>query len=305
VFEKRYKNDVPMIASITVACTFLLVVVALVGYENYVRRRDEKVTIVAAVAGGIVSSLFPSEIRTLLFEPTGENRSDNVSNLKKKSPHTLESKPIACFFPDTTVLFADIAGFTAWSALRPPQQVFMLLETLFGRLDRIARRLGVYKVETIGDCYVAVTGLPDPQPLHAVIITQFAILCSREMKDFATKMKSKLGDSTQQLSMRFGLHSGPVTAGVLRGERSRFQLFGETVNIAALLEKTGLRDRIHVSNATAGYLIQNGKELWLRRRAQPVTAKGGRQIQTYWIEITDNDDSEVIEFSTKDEGGHS
>jgi class 3 adenylate cyclase len=285
-FESRYKTRVPMLASISVACAFLLVVGALAGYENFVRKRDNKVTIAAAVTGGIVSSLFPSSIRTMMFDHTCDDRTEFTH---RGSPWSEESRPIACLFPDTTILYADIAGFTAWSSSRPPEQVFILLETIFRRFDRIAHRLGVYKVETIGDCYVAVTGLPDPQPLHAVIMTEFAVECLQQIKQVIKKIGQKLGAGTQDLSMRFGLHSGPVTAGVLRGDRSRFQLFGETVNIASHIEHTGVRDRIHVSSATAGYLIDAGKGSWLRRRADSVMAEGGGWIQTYWIEMEDGD----------------
>lgn len=83
-------------------------------------------------------------------------------------------------------------------------------------------------METIGDSYVAVTGLPEPQPEHAVIMTRFARDCKVKMSEVTRKLELTLGPGTQDLQMRFGLHSGPVTAGVLRGEKSRFQLFGDT-----------------------------------------------------------------------------
>ena len=70
--------------------------------------------------------------------------------------------PIADLFPETTIMFADISGFTAWSSEREPSQVFYLRETLCHAFDQLASRLGVFKVETIGDCYVAVTELSDP-----------------------------------------------------------------------------------------------------------------------------------------------
>jgi class 3 adenylate cyclase len=69
------------------------------------------------------------------------------------------TKPIADLFPNTTIMFADIAGFTAWSSVREPSQVFTLLETVYSAFDAIAKRRKVFKVETVGDCYVAVTGL--------------------------------------------------------------------------------------------------------------------------------------------------
>jgi class 3 adenylate cyclase len=78
--------------------------------------------------------------------------------------HKVSSRPIADLFPETTVMFADIVGFTAWSSTREPSQVFILLETLYGAFDAVAARRGVFKVETIGDSYVAVAGLPEARP---------------------------------------------------------------------------------------------------------------------------------------------
>ena len=83
--------------------------------------------------------------------------------------------------------------------------------------------------------------------------------------------------------MRFGLHSGPVTAGVLRGDKSRFQLFGDTVNTAARIESTGLKDRIHLSQETADLLKEAGKDKWLIPRTDLVHAKGKGEMKTYWL----------------------
>lgn len=120
----------------------------------------------------------------------------------------------------------------------------------------MAKKRGVFKVETIGDCYVgkhpnapsysvewiffythfvsddlfripAVTGLPKPRKDHAVAMVRFARDCREEMRKLTIVMSRTLGPGTEELCMRFGMNSGPVTAGVLRGEKSRFQLFGD------------------------------------------------------------------------------
>jgi class 3 adenylate cyclase len=93
----------------------------------------------------------------------------------------LTGSPIAELYPETTVLFADLAGFTSWSSTRQPTQVFTLLETLYGAFDAIAKQRGVFKVETIGDCYVAVVGLPTPRAHHAVVMARFAADCRAKM----------------------------------------------------------------------------------------------------------------------------
>jgi hypothetical protein len=86
--------------------------------------------------------------------------------------------------------------------------------------------------------------------------------------------------------VRFGLNSGPTTAGVLRGEKGRFQLFGDTVNTAARMESNGLPNRIQVSQSTADLLKADGKGHWLTLRQDLVNAKGKGLMQTYWCEPT-------------------
>ena len=99
-----------------------------------------------------------------------------------------------------------------------------LSSSLYRAFDEIAKKRRVFKVETVGDCYVAVTGLPDPRKDHAVSMARFARDCLFRTRALTKKLEVTLGPDTGDLAMRMGIHSGPVTAGVLRGERSRFQL---------------------------------------------------------------------------------
>lgn len=160
----------------------------------------------------------------------------------------------------------------------------MLLETIYGAFDRVAKRRHVFKVETIGDCYVAVTGIPRPQSKHALIMAKFAQECMIRLHDELERLsENQLGPSTRNLAMRCGLHSGPVTAGVLRGQKARFQLFGDTMNTAARMESTGQPHKIHVSQATADLLIDLGKGHWISKREDVIAVKGKGQMQTYWV----------------------
>jgi hypothetical protein len=101
--------------------------------------------------------------------------------------------------------------------------------------------------------------------------------------ELTRELEVVLGPDTGDLRMRVGLHSGEVTAGVLKGSKTRFQLFGDTMNMAARMEHNGARNRIQCSEETAALIRQAGKEHWVRPREDLVHAKGKGEVQTYWV----------------------
>lgn len=157
------------------------------------------------------------------------------------------------------------------------------LRTLYQSFDKIARKRRVYKVETVGDCYVAVCGLPEAREDHAVVICRFARDMLAKMNVLTKELEITLGPGTGELGLRIGIHSGPVTAGVLRGERARFQLFGDTMNTCSRLESTGQPNRIHTSKLTAQLLVSAGKEAWLEKVDTPSELKGKGLFQTFFV----------------------
>jgi hypothetical protein len=153
---------------------------------------------------------------------------------------------------------------------------------VFGGFDKIARRQGVCKIETVGDRYVAVSGLPDFQPDHASRMAQFAQKCVTMFYRCVAQLDLTLGPDTSDLKVRIGIHSGQVLAGVIRGERSRIQLFGDTVNIAAKMETSGRPGQIHISAQTAELLRSEKKQYYIEAADDLVVGAKGT-ISTYWL----------------------
>jgi hypothetical protein len=114
-------------------------------------------------------------------------------------------------------------------------------------------------------------------------MARFARDCLEKMGDMVLKLEVTLGPDTADLAMRVGLHSGPVTAGVLRGERARFQLFGDTVNTAARMESTGIKTKIQISQQCAELIIASGKSSWIKPREDIIFAKGKGELKTFWL----------------------
>ena len=140
-------------------------------------------------------------------------------------------------------------------------------------------------VETVGDCYVAVVGVPDARKNHATAMTLFAHACIQKMTGVMNQLAKTLGEDTRKLSLRVGMASGPVTGGVLRGEKGRFQLFGDTMNTAARMESNGEPGLIHVSQSSADRLLANGRGRWLTKREDIIDAKGLGKVTTYWVKV--------------------
>jgi Adenylate and Guanylate cyclase catalytic domain len=208
--SQAYLDEVRTTRPITVTCivSFVFIFMALMFllYDRLVERRQNLVLNQAVQSSAIVSSLFPQNVADRLMQQSSKFASNNhMSNNKRLKSFLSDShdgsddlcdQPIADLFPHTTVLFADIAGFTAWSSTREPSQVFIMLQSVYQAFDVIAHRRKVFKVETIGDSYVAVTGLPDPQEQHALIMARFCIACQQKLIEVTAGLAVQLGPGT-------------------------------------------------------------------------------------------------------------
>ena len=154
---------------------------------------------------------------------------------------------VADEFTSVTVLFADIVGFTPLSAAMTPDELVGLLDEVFSRFDTIATELGVEKIKTIGDAYMAAAGLPERTDDHAEVAALMALRMVDAMEEINARRETAL-------QLRIGLHSGTVVAGVIGKNKFTYDLWGDAVNTAARMESHSVAGAVQVSAATAGLL---------------------------------------------------
>nr|XP_040240604.2 atrial natriuretic peptide receptor 1 isoform X1 [Anopheles coluzzii] len=184
---------------------------------------------------------------------------------------------IAETYDQVTIYFSDIVGFTSISAQSTPMQVVDLLNDLYTCFDSIVENFDVYKVETIGDAYMVVSGLPVRNGnLHAREISRMALRLLAAVYKFTIRHRPN-----EQLRLRIGLHSGPCVAGVVGLKMPRYCLFGDTVNTASRMESNGEALKIHVSHTTKLLLDTFGTFDLTERGLVPMKGKG--EMLTYWL----------------------
>ena len=179
---------------------------------------------------------------------------------------------IADSFADVTVLFGDLVGFTALSSTMSADQVVEMLNGLFRRFDHTATELGIEKIKTIGDCYMAVCGLPRRCTDHADRMARMALRMLEETRDYGAGRGVKL-------AMRIGLNSGPVVAGVIGTSKFIYDLWGDTVNIASRMESTGVPGDIQVTRS----VYERLKDSFVLESRGLVAVKGKGEIETWLL----------------------
>ena len=181
-------------------------------------------------------------------------------------------KNISSSYEDVTILFSDIVGFTQMSSLLTPSDLVALLNDLFTRFDKRAELLGLEKIKTIGDAYMAAGGVPVPRADHADIVADMALGMLEDLAEFNR-------DNQISLQMRIGLNSGPVVAGIIGFTKFSYDLWGSTVNVASRMESSSVIGKIQISPSTAkalsGRFDLQGREV--------IEVKGIGKVLTHFL----------------------
>jgi adenylate cyclase len=189
-----------------------------------------------------------------------------IAERLKRTPET-----IAEHYDGVTVLFADVVDFTPLSADMTPTELVELLNEVFTVFDRLTDKLGVEKIKTIGDCYMAAAGLPERRDDHATIVTQLAL----EIRDYVEAHEF----GGRRLEFRIGINSGPAVAGVIGVRKFIYDVWGDVVNTASRMESHGERGTIQITRGTYE-LVRDGF------RCEPrgtITVKGKGDMEIWHV----------------------
>ena len=186
----------------------------------------------------------------------------------------------AQYFNEVTVFFSDFVGFTKVAERMTPQQLVNELDACFKGFDHIMTKYNIEKIKTVGDAYLAVSGLPMSDPNHAEKIIRAAI----EIRDFQLDRKKKLGDMT--FEVRIGAHSGSVVAGIVGVKKFAYDIWGDTVNTAARMEQNSMPGKINISEDT----FNRVKDKFNCEFRGKIQAKNKGELSMYFVEPNEHDD---------------
>ncbi|CAF1022903.1 unnamed protein product [Rotaria sordida] len=185
-------------------------------------------------------------------------------------------KAPAEYYESVTVYFSDIVGFTIIASMCSPTETCDMLNRLYSIFDSLLENFDVYKVETIGDAYMVVSGAPkrngDKHPNEIANMSLALLRCKQQVR---------VPRTSAQLQLRIGIHTGPVCAAVIGSKMPRYCMFGDTVNVASRMESSGLPERIHLSSDTYKRLINRDQYIFEDRGEIQIKGKG--HMCTYFL----------------------
>lgn len=184
-----------------------------------------------------------------------------------------EQQTIADSFDHVTVLFADLVGFTQLASHLSAIEIVEILNIIFSQFDQLIEKHGLEKIKTIGDSYMVVGGLPIPNESHEIAIINMALDMQKSITEFNQK-------TNNNLSLRIGIHTGTVVAGVIGTKKFIYDLWGDTVNIASRMESQGIAGKIQVTED----IYQDLKHLYNFQPRGLINIKGKGEMLTYFLE---------------------
>ncbi|HEY9856167.1 MAG TPA: adenylate/guanylate cyclase domain-containing protein [Stenomitos sp.] len=247
------------------------------GAEDYLPKPFDVVLLRARIGASLVKKRFVDVEKAYLdkLRTEQENSERLLLNVLPKAIATRlkeGQRTIADSFPDVSVLFADLVGFSRLSADMTPAELVHLMNDVFSAFDRLAEYHGLEKIKTIGDAYMVAGGLPVPREGHAEAIARMGLAMVDTLAIFRKKYDRDLG-------LRIGIHVGPVVAGVIGTHKFAYDLWGDTVNVASRMESHGVVGRVQVSEATFHRL----KDTFRFEDRGQVDVKGMGTMSTYLL----------------------
>lgn len=238
-----------------------------------VRTRDEIGQLCAAF-NGMVEEL--REKNVVIENKNRENEELLLNVLPAPIANRLRGgeERIADGFAEVTVAFADLVGFTALTSEMPPQEVVTFLNGLFTRFDAAANDLGIEKIKTVGDAYMAVCGLPVPVANHAERMVRMAIRMVHITREHAM-------EHNVPMKLRVGVNSGPVVAGVIGKSKYIYDLWGDTVNLASRMESGSIPDAVQVTRA----VYERLKDQFVFEPRGAIEVKGKGKVEAWLLRL--------------------
>ena len=224
--------------------------------EQTVRERTADVVKQKEKSEELLLNILPSEV---------------ADELKEKGYTTAKS------FDEVTVLFSDIKGFTSVAEKMTAQELVKEINTYFSAFDGIIQKYGLEKIKTIGDAYVAAGGLPEKNSATVQNVIQAAIA----MQEKIGKLKQeRVSSNKPYFELRIGIHTGPVVAGVVGVKKFQYDIWGDTVNLAARMEQSGVPGKINISHHTYELVKEQFNCVYRGK----IEAKNKGEIDMYFVE---------------------